>query len=218
MLPAGDYGKGRERQEGPGPPPCYPYTDPRPERAEGQVVLSRRRKFRAGPPGTRPLTARVDVPLRHVLESIGGLDDLVHAYAMHALRHGVVVARGVEKDRRRGVGHQHLEIDVRRKPGLRVDGGATVLEVAVDQPPAPRVGEVQAGRVSARVPKRVLVRVRADVKRDERHLVVAPDQVFLDELRCRYGLDTVSYTHLRAHETRHDLVCRLLLEKKKNIK
>ena len=30
-------------------------------------------------------------------------------------------------------------------------------------------------------------------------------------------LDTaaVSYTHLRAHETRHDLVCRLLLEKKK---
>src|SRR5450756_439129 len=26
---------------------------------------------------------------------------------------------------------------------------------------------------------------------------------------------TVSYTHLRAHETRHDIVCRLLLEKKK---
>src|SRR5665648_724248 len=28
----------------------------------------------------------------------------------------------------------------------------------------------------------------------------------------------VSYTHLRAHETRHDLVCRLLLEKKKQEK
>ena len=28
--------------------------------------------------------------------------------------------------------------------------------------------------------------------------------------------EAVSYTHLRAHETRHDLVCRLLLEKKKN--
>src|SRR5450756_319082 len=27
---------------------------------------------------------------------------------------------------------------------------------------------------------------------------------------------SVSYTHLRAHETRHDLVCRLLLEKKKH--
>src|SRR5450756_2983154 len=32
------------------------------------------------------------------------------------------------------------------------------------------------------------------------------------------GLEAVSYTHLRAHETRHDLVCRLLLEKKKNNK
>ena len=33
-----------------------------------------------------------------------------------------------------------------------------------------------------------------------------------------YGLiqGPVSYTHLRAHETREDLVCRLLLEKKKN--
>src|SRR5665648_1251653 len=31
-------------------------------------------------------------------------------------------------------------------------------------------------------------------------------------------LKAVSYTHLRAHETRHDLVCRLLLEKKKKRK
>src|SRR5450759_5674132 len=31
-------------------------------------------------------------------------------------------------------------------------------------------------------------------------------------------ISAVSYTHLRAHETRHDLVCRLLLEKKKKIK
>src|SRR5665648_1246163 len=31
-------------------------------------------------------------------------------------------------------------------------------------------------------------------------------------------LEAVSYTHLRAHETRHDLVCRLLLEKKKKKK
>ena len=29
------------------------------------------------------------------------------------------------------------------------------------------------------------------------------------------SLNTVSYTHLRAHETEADLVCRLLLEKKK---
>src|SRR5450759_3063735 len=32
------------------------------------------------------------------------------------------------------------------------------------------------------------------------------------------GNKAVSYTHLRAHETRHDLVCRLLLEKKKKKK
>src|SRR5450756_2341316 len=32
------------------------------------------------------------------------------------------------------------------------------------------------------------------------------------------GVYSVSYTHLRAHETRHDLVCRLLLEKKKKKK
>src|SRR5450756_1965175 len=31
-------------------------------------------------------------------------------------------------------------------------------------------------------------------------------------------VEPVSYTHLRAHETRHDLVCRLLLEKKKKTK
>ena len=37
--------------------------------------------------------------------------------------------------------------------------------------------------------------------------------VFLD--KDRYNQTAVSYTHLRAHETVLDLVCRLLLEKKK---
>src|SRR5665648_934517 len=32
---------------------------------------------------------------------------------------------------------------------------------------------------------------------------------------AKRAIPPVSYTHLRAHETRHDLVCRLLLEKKK---
>ena len=32
--------------------------------------------------------------------------------------------------------------------------------------------------------------------------------------RPTFNPESVSYTHLRAHETRHDLVCRLLLEKK----
>src|SRR5665648_691148 len=37
----------------------------------------------------------------------------------------------------------------------------------------------------------------------------------LDRYDDRDDIRAVSYTHLRAHETRHDLVCRLLLEKKK---
>src|SRR5665648_1252555 len=35
-----------------------------------------------------------------------------------------------------------------------------------------------------------------------------------DIIPMAYAMEPVSYTHLRAHETRHDLVCRLLLEKK----
>eukprot|EP00658_Telonema_sp_P-2_P062525 TRINITY_DN51198_c0_g1_i1.p1 TRINITY_DN51198_c0_g1~~TRINITY_DN51198_c0_g1_i1.p1 ORF type:complete len:118 (+),score=40.69 TRINITY_DN51198_c0_g1_i1:170-523(+) len=41
-------------------------------------------------------------------------------------------------------------------------------------------------------------------------------QVYIDgELIGGYDIITVSYTHLRAHETPEHLVCRLLLEKKK---
>ena len=39
-----------------------------------------------------------------------------------------------------------------------------------------------------------------------------PQQALVDDVE---GLPAVSYTHLRAHETVLDLVCRLLLEKKK---
>ena len=46
---------------------------------------------------------------------------------------------------------------------------------------------------------------------------------YIDNLKVLpvYGgssIETVSYTHLRAHETGRNLVCRLLLEKKKNKK
>src|SRR5450756_2983540 len=40
------------------------------------------------------------------------------------------------------------------------------------------------------------------------------DQFVRCTLDAPGDLVAVSYTHLRAHETRHDLVCRLLLEKK----
>ena len=43
--------------------------------------------------------------------------------------------------------------------------------------------------------------------------VATGDTVNVDDLVIT--IEAVSYTHLRAHETREDLVCRLLLEKKK---
>ena len=45
--------------------------------------------------------------------------------------------------------------------------------------------------------------------RDEQCLLLEP-------LRRHDDIDPVSYTHLRAHETVLDLVCRLLLAKKNN--
>src|SRR5450759_5089085 len=53
----------------------------------------------------------------------------------------------------------------------------------------------------------------------EQSLAAVPPQL-AREVRADRGdsRHPVSYTHLRAHETRHDLVCRLLLEKKKKKK
>src|SRR5450756_2891840 len=44
--------------------------------------------------------------------------------------------------------------------------------------------------------------------------VTFPEGYTVQQMATRLQ-EPVSYTHLRAHETRHDLVCRLLLEKKK---
>src|SRR5450759_5771132 len=53
---------------------------------------------------------------------------------------------------------------------------------------------------------------------DENNEFKPGDMVWIEESKPISKLKrwtAVSYTHLRAHETRHDLVCRLLLEKKK---
>src|SRR5450756_9209 len=51
-------------------------------------------------------------------------------------------------------------------------------------------------------------------------IYISLDHPGMKELAIEYAgpvEKAVSYTHLRAHETRHDLVCRLLLEKKKKL-
>ena len=49
----------------------------------------------------------------------------------------------------------------------------------------------------------------------QRRIGGAPPQFAVDEVAETAETQPVSYTHLRAHETVLDLVCRLLLEKKK---
>ncbi|WP_460413948.1 hypothetical protein, partial [Staphylococcus aureus] len=43
--------------------------------------------------------------------------------------------------------------------------------------------------------------------------LLLPNYLFKSIMQCQSTLMAVSYTHLRAHETLSDLVCRLLLEK-----
>src|SRR3989442_789028 len=94
----------------------------------------------------RILSARVHVPVGDVLEAVGRLDRLVHVHPVHALRHRVHVVARVEEDRRRDVGHDHLEVDVNGQARGPVDHGATVLQVLVDDPPPTRSAFPFSGR------------------------------------------------------------------------
>ena len=47
-------------------------------------------------------------------------------------------------------------------------------------------------------------------------VVADAEGISAETVRGTLKLEAVSYTHLRAHETVLDLVCRLLLEKQKN--
>src|SRR5450756_333612 len=60
-----------------------------------------------------------------------------------------------------------------------------------------------------------LTQAEADLRYLELTGGALTDDVTISSGKTIDGVDTVSYTHLRAHETRHDIVCRLLLEKKK---
>ena len=94
-------------------------------------------------------------------------------------------------------GGRHVRVSMGSAEESRVKGGVpSVLGLAGD------------GAAVAGVPPGVV-----------RSVVVGPvDGVanYGDGRACRAVLVPVSYTHLRAHETVLDLVCRLLLEKKKH--
>src|SRR5450759_2241425 len=97
---------------------------------------------------------------------------------------------------------------------IRVLGGskkryATVGDkIVVSVKSALPSGEAKKGTVS----KAVVVRTTKEIRRADGSYIRFDDNavVLLNNVN-----EAVSYTHLRAHETRHDLVCRLLLEKKK---
>ena len=75
------------------------------------------------------------------------------------------------------------------------------------------LGEMQGLARDVGALNRVLTNVKTRGVFGEVQLAALLEQVFTPE---QYAVNAVSYTHLRAHETVLDLVCRLLLEKTKN--
>src|SRR5450756_2893056 len=62
-------------------------------------------------------------------------------------------------------------------------------------------------------PRTWLTRISTPTHADRGAPTIFPRGTTTVEARTASLHQAVSYTHLRAHETRHDLVCRLLLEK-----
>src|SRR5450756_2796911 len=96
-----------------------------------------------------------------------------------------------------------IEFLVLREPGSILATFLLIRLVVLDQlHPSGRVNARRVGSEARRPICCAFVHQRAPDGRPE-------------VVRQHLTPDAVSYTHLRAHETRHDLVCRLLLEKKK---
>ena len=90
---------------------------------------------------------------------------------------------------------------IRRPPRSTLDRSSAASDVYKRQvQPGP-------GRLMHRQP--VTVGLQSPLKQEFRFIFFVRD-------KADHVLTAVSYTHLRAHETVLDLVCRLLLEKKKN--
>src|SRR5660397_296059 len=64
----------------------------------------------------------------------------------------------------------------------------------------------------------VVMVVRPDISASSDPRKPGPSLVFSSPTSIQVGFIPIAYTHLRAHETKANLVCRLLLEKKKQKK
>ena len=75
--------------------------------------------------------------------------------------------------------------------------------------------ELHALKIKLRAKGEELSQSQNELKRTREELLKCSGEVKqLEEVRLTVAHSPVSYTHLRAHETGRNLVCRLLLEKK----
>src|SRR5450756_2931170 len=111
---------------------------------------------------------------------------------------------------------------LRPKPLLApapVQGNAPVDFLRVGGAVAERRPELNLGEPGVRLPEARGIAVHAPIRRDDLPDIEpcggeagAPARRPIGEDNGGAASHPVSYTHLRAHETRPDLVCRLLLE------
>src|SRR5450759_3144232 len=100
------------------------------------------------------------------------------------------------------VGHLHVPLLV-----IKGHEGCGAVTAAVEHPEAT---EGHIGSIITQISPAV-AQARQDVNHGQDLIEATMDLhlKFLEETLIRVSPITVSYTHLRAHETRHDLVCRL---------
>src|SRR5450756_1234879 len=95
-----------------------------------------------------------------------------------------------------------------RFPNLLVNGSTGIAVGMATNIPPHNLGEIIDGIIA-------VIRNPEIGFEELLEMIPGPDFPTGATIYGRQGIRAVSYTHLRAHETRHDLVCRLLLEKKK---
>src|SRR5450756_671218 len=172
---------------------------------------------RPGEPGTIPQQ------FEHTAETLGHLVPLFRSDARIVITHGNgpqignILIRSEEGERRvprlpldtcvsdsqGGMGYmiQRILFELFRREGIKRTAATVITQVLVSE------GDPNMVHPSKPIGRFYTTAEMAELRRDRPHWE-------LGEIEP----GPVSYTHLRAHETRHDLVCRLLLEKKKKTK